>query len=336
MSIHSARYYTKQEGNVKCILCPHGCVLTEGKTGICKTRFNKGNELFTKAWGNLCTLSIDPIEKKPLFHFLPGTKTLSMAIEGCTFRCLNCQNFSISQQGPDSYSMKNIEPGELVESAISHNCKSISYTYSEPVAFYEYMLETARLAKLKGIKNVMVSNGYINSEPLNELCRYLDAFNVDLKSFDNLMHRKLTGGQLEPVLNTLKTIKENNAWLEITNLIIPGWTDNPETIRQMANWLFDNGFSETPVHFSRFYPTYKLENENHTPVEVVLDAMKTAISAGLKYVYTGNMRGQDHENTCCPQCGKLLIKRNGFEVLENNLKNNKCKNCSAILSGIWE
>ncbi len=336
MISHPALYYEKQEDKVRCLLCPHVCVLAEGKTGICKTRFNQCNELYTKAWGNLCSLSIDPIEKKPLFHFLPGTNTLSVAIEGCTFHCLNCQNFSVSQYGPSINSRFNILPEELVESAVTQNCQSISYTYSEPVAFFEYMLETARLAKEKGIKNVMVSNGYINKEPLRELCKYLDAVNVDLKSFDNSMYRKLTGGSLQPVLDSLKTMKENKVWLEITNLIIPDWTDNMQTIREMCKWLFGNGFAEVPIHFSRFHPMYKLDNEAHTPIETILKAGEIAISGGLKFVYAGNMRSNNRENTYCSQCGKLLVRRSGFNVLENNMVKGICKHCSAVISGIWE
>ena len=336
MISHPAKYYGKQEDKIKCLLCPHACILSEGKTGLCKTRFNQCHELYTKAWGNLCSLSIDPIEKKPLFHFLPGSDTLSVAIEGCTFHCLNCQNFSISQYGPGINTRFNILPDELVELAISKNCESISYTYSEPIAFYEYMLETARLAKEKGIKNVMVSNGYINTEPLIELCKYIDAANIDLKAFDNSMHRKLTSGSLQPVLDSLKTIKEKNVWLEITNLIIPDWTDNMQSIQEMCKWLVENDFSEVPVHFSRFQPMYKMDNEAHTPSETILKAVDIALKEGIKYVYAGNMRGNSRENTFCPTCLNTLIYRNGFEVVKNEMTNGICNTCFSKISGIWQ
>ena len=335
MVFRKASYYEKIEENVACLLCPHACILKEGQTGICRTRFNKNGDLYTKAWGNLCSLSMDPIEKKPLFHFLPSTNTLSIAIEGCTFRCLNCQNFSISQVSPEAEFRDVLEPEEVVSMAISKNCRSISYTYSEPVVYYDYMLETARLAKQKGIKNVMVSNGFLNTKSLRNLCKYLDAANIDLKSFNERCYKELAGGLIQPVLNALKTIKEENVWLEITNLIIPDWTDNIEEMKQMCQWLADNCFSDTPIHFSRFYPTYKLDDANPTPPGIILKAIEAANLSGLKFVYSGNLRENNKEDTFCVKCDEKIIARSGFKVIESKIKNGLCYSCGTKISGVW-
>jgi len=332
---HPALYWENTENGISCRLCPHGCVLKEGKTGICRARINIDNSLYTMAYGNLCSLSIDPIEKKPLFHFLPSSKTLSLAIEGCTFRCLNCQNSYISQTSPSDFSELNLSPSEVVEMAVKNDCLSISYTYSEPVVFYEYMLDTAKLARQRGIKNVLVSNGYINPEPLLQLCSYIDAANIDLKSFDDEAYKKLTGGSLEPVKRALKILHENNVWLEITNLIIPGFTDNLSNIKEMSEWLTGNGFSDIPLHFSKFYPTYKLKNTEPTSYDILLKAKKTATGTGIKYVYLGNTRNENDEDTFCSECGKLLVVRKCFSVKINRIEKNKCPNCQELIKGVW-
>ena len=331
-----ALYWESHDNGVKCKLCPHECILKEGKTGNCKTRINIENSLYTAAYGNLCSLSIDPIEKKSLFHFLPSSKTLSLAIEGCTFRCLNCQNFTISQIQPGNNYKSFYLPEEIVEMAIKNSCSSISYTYSEPVVFYEFMLETAKVAKQKGIKNVMVSNGYINSEPLSELCNFIDAANIDLKSFDNNIYKKLTGGSLEPIKNTLKILLEKGVWVEIANLVIPDWTDDLNTIKEMSEWLVENNFSNTPLHFSRFYPIYKLSEISPTSYEILLEAQKIALSSGIKYVYLGNVRNENVENTVCHKCGEMLILRTGFEVKKNIIIAGKCSNCGEVIPGKWD
>lgn len=331
-----ALYWEPVENGVRCKLCPHECFLKEGKTGICKTRVNIENSLCTTAYGNLCSLSIDPIEKKPLFHFLPSSQTLSLAIEGCTFRCVNCQNYTISQTQPENNSKFHFLPEKIIEMAMKNNCASISYTYSEPVVFYEYMLETAKLAKQNGIKNVMVSNGYINPEPLFELCNYLDAANIDLKSFDNNVYKKLAGGSLEPIKNTLKILLEKGVWIEITNLVIPKWTDDKNSIKEMSEWLVANNFSNTPLHFSRFYPNYKLMDVSPTSYETLVEAQKITLSSGMKYVYLGNTRNENGENTVCHKCGEVLISREGFSIKKNKIRAGKCCNCGEEISGTWD
>lgn len=332
--MHSALYWEKINCKIKCILCPHNCILTNDKTGICKVRKNINNELYTLAFGNLCAANIDPVEKKPLFHFLPSSKTFSIAISGCNFHCYNCQNWEISQSAPES-TAEIMTPKQIVESALINNCSSISYTYTEPTIFYEFMLETSKLAKNSGLKNVMVSNGFINKDPLLELCKYLDAANIDLKCFNNIMYKKITGGSLYPVLETINTIHNNNVWLEITNLIIPEYSDNLNVIKNMCKWLFENNLSEVPLHFSRFFPTYKLTEVNATSINTLNQAMSIAFEEGLKYVYAGNVNNHKNENTYCKDCNKLLIKRIGYNVIENNIFNSKCKFCGNKINGVW-
>lgn len=333
--LHTALYWELTNNKAKCNLCPHYCVLTNGKTGICKVRINIENKLYTLAFGNLCAANIDPVEKKPLFHFLPSSKTFSIAINGCNFHCYNCQNWNISQSPPEN-NIGITTPLQIVNSAIKNNCKSISYTYTEPTIFYEFMLATAKLAKKYGLKNIMVSNGFINNEPLLELCKYLDAANIDLKCFDNNVYKKLTGGSLQPVLETINTLHKNNVWLEITNLIIPEYSNNITIIKDMCKWLFNNNLSEVPLHFSRFFPTYKLDELFPTPVHILEQAMKIAKNEGIAHVYVGNVINNDGENTFCNNCNKLLIKRIGYNVTEKYIINNKCKYCGKRITGIWD
>jgi len=274
---------------VRCLVCPHNCIVIEGKHGICKTKVNIEGVLFSIAYGNPCSISVDPIEKKPLYHFFPGSEIYSLAIAGCNFRCLNCQNWQISQSSPDECDFYEMTPLEVVGQAILNGTNSIAFTYTEPTVFYEYVFDTAKIAREKGLKTVLVSNGYINQQPLIDLIPYLDAANIDLKCFDDSVYHKLTGGRLHPVLETLKTIKSKGVWLEITNLIIPTWSDSPVMIKEMCNWLVDNGFSDTPLHFSRFFPTYKLLHLPPTPESILFKAKEIAEKAGIKFVYIGNL-----------------------------------------------
>ncbi len=331
-----AKYFEKLEDNkVKCTLCPHNCILKNNQLGICKTRINHDGILYTLAYANPVAVHIDPIEKKPLAHFLPKSDTFSIATAGCNLSCKNCQNWEISQASPLELPSYDLPPEQVVKQALNHNCKSIAYTYTDPVAFYEYTLETAKLAHKAGLKNVFISAGFINEQPLRELAPYLDAANIDLKSFDDKIYKRLNAGRLEPVLRTLKILKEYNVWVEITNLIVPGWTDDMQMIKKMAKWLVDNGFENNPLHFSRFYPTYKLLDAPATPVKTLEKAAEIAKAQGMKFVYIGNVWGHKLENTYCPHCGKLLIKRFGFNVEEINISDGKCKFCGAHIAGIW-
>ena len=332
-----ALYYKKQENKyVQCNLCPNACLLAENERSVCRNKFNIKGKLYTIAFGNPCIVNVDPIEKKPLFHFYPETQIYSIATAGCNLRCLNCQNWTISQIGPEETKNYDLNPSEVIDAVVKAGLKAIAFTYSEPTAYYEFMLEILKLAKDKGIKTVVVSNGYINEAPLKELCKYANAASINLKSFKNSIYKELNGGSLQPILNTLKTYKENNVWLEIINLIIPSWTDDMNMIKEMCDWLASNGFSDTPLHFSRFTPMYKLTNLPFTPVETLEKAKKIANNSGLSYVYIGNVPGHDAENTYCPKCMKKIIVRKGFTVIEKYIKNNSCEYCGKVIAGIWE
>jgi pyruvate formate lyase activating enzyme len=330
-----AMYYTPMPQGMKCELCPNGCVVKSNELGLCKTRKNYNDKLYSIAYGNPCTFNNDPIEKKPLFHFLPASRAFSIATAGCTLACLNCQNWEISQISP--YQSKNIDmmPERVIENAQMDKAQCIAYTYSEPVAFYEYMYDTAKLARTKGIKNLLISNGYINDKPLRNLCKVIDAANINLKSFDNNIYMKLNGGQLQPILNTLKTLKGEGVWLEITNLVVPTWTDNMDMFKRMSDWLVTNGFRDNPLHILRFTPMHKLTHLPYTSVPVLEKARNIALNAGMKYVYIGNVPGHIGENTICPKCKKVLIERQGFNITINNIKNGGCKFCSEKIAGVW-
>ncbi len=335
--IRKALFTEKVKNNaVQCRLCPHNCLVADGHAGICKVRVNIDGEFYTTTYGNPCTLSIDPIGKKPLYHFLPGTEVLSLATAGCNFRCLNCQNYSISQSTPNQLRNYDLSPEAIVEQAKLHHQKSIAFTYTEPTVFYEYMLDTAKLAKHAGIKTVVVSNGYINHEPLTGLCNFIDAANIDLKSMDGNVYQNLTGGLLQPVLDTILTLKEKGIWLEITHLLIPEYTDNSKDFEKLCWWMMNNGLAEIPLHISRFFPNYKLMNIPATPVEDLLHAEKNAKDAGIKYVYLGNVSKVKSENTYCPNCGCLLVERLGYSILANTIINGECPLCKKEISGIWK
>ena len=331
-----ALFYRKTAEGLQCTKCPHGCLLKKGESGICRNRVNYDNKLYSIAYGNPCAVHVDPIEKKPLFHFLPSTKAFSIAVAGCNLRCLNCQNWQISQFSPKETENYELLPDQVVEQCKANHCESIAYTYSEPNTFYEYGFDTAAIARQKGIKNIWKSSGYINEEPLRKLCRVLDAANIDLKGFDESIYRKLNGASLAPVLRTLKVLKEERVWLEITNLVVPTWTDNLDMVQKMCTWLNNNGLSDCPLHFSRFTPLYKLNQLPSTPVATLEKARDIALKLGIKYVYIGNVPGHQAENTYCHTCGRLVIERKGFTILQNNLVEGMCKYCKAKMPGVWK
>jgi pyruvate formate lyase activating enzyme len=331
-----AMFYIETPKGMRCQICPNECDIKVGEAGDCRNRVNKNGKLWSTAYGNPCAIHIDPIEKKPLNHFLPGSTAFSFATAGCNLACLNCQNWSISQKSPDETENYDLPPHKVVENCISNKCSSIAYTYSEPITFYEYTYDTSVLARQTGIKNVLVSAGYINREPLLKFCKVIDAANIDLKSFSNEIYLKLNAGKLQPILDTLVTLKEEGVWLEITNLVIPSWTDDLEMIRRMCGWLAEKGFSETPLHFSRFTPMYKLTQLPPTPVNVLQSARDIARNEGLKYVYVGNVPGADFQNTLCPSCGKVALERRGYSIQQMNIERGKCKSCGYEVAGVWE
>lgn len=330
-----ALFYSKSADAIQCEKCPQECLLNEGDTGFCRSRVARDGKLYSIAYGNPCAVHIDPIEKKPFFHFLPSTQAFSVAVAGCNLRCLNCQNWQISQVSPKDSEHVDLMPPEVIEAAKKSGCDSIAYTYSEPTTFYEYAYDTAKLAREQKIRNLLKSNGFINEQPLRHLCKVLDAANIDLKSYDEKIYNKLSSGKLAPVLRTLKVLREEGVWLEITNLIIPTWTDNFDMIKQMCEWLCSNGLADAPLHFSRFTPLYKLNQLPSTPTATLEKAHAIALSAGMKYVYLGNVAGHWAENTYCPQCKKVLIERKVYTLLANNVVQGKCKFCGGKINGVW-
>ena len=332
-----AYFYDKLENKaVQCRLCPRNCFIPSGKRGFCGVRENREGTLYALSYGKLVALHIDPIEKKPLFHFLPGAKAFSIATAGCNLKCKFCQNWEISQKLPEEVNYEYIAPEDLVKKVRESGCNVIAYTYTEPTIFYEYMLETAKLARACGIKNVMHSSGYVNEKPLRELAKYMDAANIDLKGFSDDYYAKMSEGTLEPVLKSLKVLKEEKVHLEITNLVLPGYNDDNEDITKMCLWIKENLGTDTPLHFSRFWPLYKLAALNPTPLETLERARKIAQDAGLKYVYIGNIPGHGGENTYCPRCKKIVVKRSGYSILEINLSEGKCKFCGENIEGVWQ
>jgi len=337
-SLKEALFYQKLENKaVQCHLCPRNCFIPKGGRGFCGIRENRDGTLYTLSYAKVVSFNdIDPIEKKPLFHFFPGTRTFSIATAGCNLKCKFCQNWEISQKRTEEVDYIYLEPAELVKRVRESARPTIAYTYTEPTIFYEYMLETAKLARQQGLKNIMHSNGYINEAPLRQLAKYLDAANIDLKGFTDEYYAKLTEGTLEPVLESLKILKEEGVHLEITNLVLPGYNDDPETIRKMCLWIKENLGEDTPLHFSRFHPMYKLVSLSPTPVETLEKARKIALDSGLKYVYIGNVAGHPGENSYCPKCKNMLIERRGYFILQNNIKDGKCKFCGEKIAGIWK
>ena len=327
-----ALFWKKLNGEVQCQLCPHYCSLKPEELGKCRARQNRGGKLISLSYGRPCSINLDPIEKKPFYHFLPGHKTLSIATAGCNLSCSHCQNWEISQCSPQKMGQE-LEPGEVVKKALEKNAKIISYTYTEPAIFYEYMLDIAKLARKEGIKNTMVSNGFINQKPLKKLLPYMDAANIDLKALSDKHYKEICGARLEPVLETIKTLKEKGVWIELTNLLIPGLNDSKENIERLVEWIKDNIGAEVPVHFSAFYPTYKMKDKRPTPIEKVERAGEIAKSNGLKFVYTGNL---EENNTACPNCGKVLIRRGGRVEKEFRRRRLTCSKCGEKIEGVWE
>jgi len=321
---------------VRCLICPNECTLKPGELSDCRNRINKDGKLYTLAYGNPCAVHVDPVEKKPLNHFMPGSRVFSIATAGCNLACLNCQNWTISQTSPTKTKNFDMMPDKVVQEAIRYKCPSIAYTYSEPITFYEYTLDTSKLAHEAGLKNIFVSAGYINEEPLRLMCKYIDAANIDLKSFKDSIYMKLNAGKLQPILDGLKIFHEEGVWLEITNLIVPGWTDDFDMIKEMCDWLYDNDLYNYPLHFSRFYPQYKLTQLPPTPLSTLEKAREIALAAGIKFVYIGNVPETDAANTYCPKCHKLLIERKGYMITRNHIKNGRCEYCNEPIPGVWE
>jgi len=328
-------YESLSENRVRCNLCNHFCIIGDGKTGICGVRINKKGKLYSLVYGKLVAENVDPIEKKPFYHFLPGSLSYSVATCGCNFSCSFCQNYEISQSPREQGILETLEvkPEDVIKSAKQSNCKSISYTYTEPTIFFEFAYDTAKIAKENGLKNNFVTNGYMSKKSLEMISPYLSAANVDLKGDENF-YRKLCKAKRGPVIENIKMMKELGIWVEVTTLLIPGYNDSEEQIREIGEIIKDISI-DIPWHISRFFPTYKMEDNVPTSVSLIKKAREIGFELGLKYVYTGNIIGDEGENTYCIKCKSILIKRYGYIILENNIKNGTCKFCGEKIEGIF-
>ncbi len=336
--MEAALWEALEDGGVRCRLCNHRCRIKEGKRGICGVRENVAGRLHSLVYGRLVARNVDPIEKKPLFHVLPGSQSYSIATVGCNFRCRFCQNADIAQLPADRDGRivgRPVQPEAVVEDAAKHGCATIAYTYTEPTVFFEFAFDTATLALEKGIRNVFVTNGYMTPEAIERLGQVLAAANADLKSFSDKFYKEMCAARLAPVLDTLRLMKKAGIFVEVTTLIIPGANDDPGELRELAEFLVEDLGPETPWHISRFHPTYKLTDRPPTPVQTLRQARDIGLSAGLRHVYTGNVPGEEAESTFCHQCGEKLIDRWGFTVNENRLQDGKCPDCGAEIDGIW-
>jgi len=320
------------EKKVKCTLCPNFCIIDKGKTGICRVRKNISGELFSLNYARPSAIALDPIEKKPLYHFFPGTKILSIGSYGCNLSCKNCQNYEISQISVPEGG-KEYMPKKIIELAIKSGSTGIAYTYNEPTVFFEYILEIAKLAKKQGLKNVLVSNGYINPDPLKELIPYLNAANIDLKTTDDKILKSLAGARTDPIIKTIKLLKQKNIWTEITRLIIPKITDDKKEFERSCKLIKEKFGTETPLHITRFYPMYKLQDKEITKNQT-LKEMKKIAEKYLDYTYIGNT--ENESNTYCKNCGALLIKRQGYKIEKMLTEKGECQKCSAKLPGIFK
>jgi pyruvate formate lyase activating enzyme len=329
-------YFQRLDGDtIQCELCPRRCRVPDGERGLCRVRENRGGQYYSLAYGNPCIFYLDPVEKELIFHVLPGSTSLTLSTAGCNFHCKFCENWEISQAFPEDIYSYEISPDLVVKKAREMGARSITYTYGEPTVFYEYMSDIAHHAKRAGLLNLIHSNGFINKRPLMDLCHVLDAAQIDLKGFSETFYRELSGGELAPVLETLKTLNDNEVHLEITNLIIPTKNDDLSMIQKMCRWIKNELGPKTPVHFSRFYPLHKLQHLPPTPVSTLEKARSMALESGLEYVYIGNVPGHKAWNTYCPNCRRIIIRRTGYMIREMHLEKGKCAYCGEQIPGIW-
>jgi len=331
-----ARYYRKHpDREVECVLCPRFCRLGDKERGYCGVRENEGGTYYTLVYGKACSINIDPIEKKPFFHFLPGTPALSIASAGCNVNCKFCQNWEISQVRPEQVRHVDFPPEDVARQAAESGCPSIAYTYTEPVVYFEYMFDTAQAARRRRVRSVVVSGGHVNAEPLRDLLTVVDAIKIDLKAFDPVVYRDYVRGELKPVLDAIRQIAKTKVWLEIVYLVIPTVNDGAEKVREMSRFIRDEAGAEVPLHFSRFQPMYLVKNLPPTPVSTLERLRAAALSEGLRFVYLGNVPGHEGESTFCPGCGKVIIRRFGYEIQHNDCQGGKCAHCGRPIPGVW-
>lgn len=338
VELREASFYERNtDGGITCRLCPRQCVLHDGEKGYCKVRTNRKGRLFSLVYGRVAARNNDPIEKKPLFHVYPGSKSFSIATYGCNISCKFCQNWEIAQEYGDIFKLPFTSPDSVVKMALKANPKplTVAYTYNEPTIFTEFMHDCARAAKEAGLGNVMISNGFINKEPLKKLCEVMTAIKIDLKAFSQEFYGNVCGARFQPVLNTLKTLADSGIWFEIVTLVIPTLNDSADELKQMSAWILKELGPDVPIHFTRFHPDYKLRNLPNTPVATLKLARDTAMKEGCRYVYTGNMPGGDGEKTYCPNCGNMLIHRYGMFLVSDSLAKGTCEKCGTHIPGVW-
>ena len=334
--IREARYYEKLANKkIRCQLCPRQCVIDDRERGYCGVRENNDGVYYTLVYARPCSLNVDPVEKKPFFHFYPGSAAFSLATAGCNVNCKFCQNWEISQTRPEDVRSYYLLPEEIASQAQKYGCQSIAYTYSEPTIYYEYMMDCVLAGREKGIKNVVVTAGYIARDPLIELCKVVDAIKVDLKAFSDTYYKDIVNGELKPVLDSLVTMRKLNVWTEIVYLVVPTLNDSEQEFRDLSRWIKTNLGTDVPVHFTRFHPQYLLKNLPPTPVKTLELAKEIADSEGLNYTYVGNVPGHSGENTLCPKCHQTVVQRTGFTVEEINIQNGLCKFCKFKIAGKW-
>lgn len=336
--MHPACFYTKLDNNaVKCHLCRHYCRINDAGNGVCAVRGNRGGVLYSFNYGRIVAANVDPVEKKPLFHFLPASKTFSIAAAGCNFSCLHCQNHEIAQLKVDSAGFlpgREYSPEEIVNAAIALGSASISYTYTEPTVWGEFMLDTAKIAKSAGLKNIMVTNGYITSEALKVFAPYVDAANIDLKGFSESFYNKIVGGKLAAILDSIKEFYRSGIWIEVTTLLIPDENDSENEIKELVKFIAEELSFDIPWHISRFFPRNQMLEKLPTSFKLLEDSYKIGKEAGLNYVYLGNVSSK-HESTFCPSCNSELILRNGYTIISNRVKNGRCYSCDFKISGVF-
>ncbi len=336
LSRAEARYYKKLEDReVECVLCPRFCRLGDKERGYCGVRENDGGVYRTLVYGKACSVNVDPIEKKPFFHVLPGSNALSIATAGCNVNCKFCQNWEISQVRAEQVEAVDFPPDEVVRQAEAARCPAIAYTYTEPVVYFEYMADTAAAGRRRGLRSLVVTAGHINPEPLAELIGLVDAIKIDLKAFDQRFYETFVRGDLKPVLEAIRTVAKSRVWLEIVYLVIPTLNDDPEKIRAMSRWLRDEAGPDVPLHFSRFHPMYLVKDLPSTPVQTLERLHDAAVAEGLRYVYVGNVPGHRAESTFCPGCGQMVVERFGYEIRRIDLKKGACAKCGRQIPGLW-
>ncbi|MBS3905876.1 MAG: AmmeMemoRadiSam system radical SAM enzyme [Syntrophaceae bacterium] len=331
-----AMFYKNLDGQtVQCQICPRECVIGDGKRGFCRNRENQKGKLYTIVYGKPAVVDIGPIEKAPLYHFIPGHSRLCLTCASCNLRCKYCQNWHLSQKSVDELSHSYYSPAEIIHEAKKQRLNSISFTYTEPTVYYEYLYDISAIARQSGIKTSIVSNGYMNREPLLQLLKVLDAVKIDLKGFSEKFYEEVCSATLKPILESLITVKKEKVWLEIVNLVVPTLNDNPEMIDEMCRWIRENLGVDTPIHFTRFFPNYKLTHLSPTPVSTLETAYEIAKRNGLRYVYIGNVPGHIRNSTNCPSCNRRIIHRSHFDIVEMSVVNGKCKFCNLSVAGKW-